>query len=110
MGLAGGRGEAGWTGPLQVGLCAPGGCAGAWHDGVSGGAPVPGLGRFAGGRAVIWDGGWPGKASRGCVHEGVHGLHTGLQSGGAPAGTWGSKDVFVGKDPRDWFRACACLP
>lgn len=35
-GWPGERGS-GWTGPLQVGWCAPGGCAGAWHSLVSGG-------------------------------------------------------------------------
>lgn len=39
----------------------------------------------------------------------VYGLHTGLQSGGHQQGL-GLKDVFVGKDPRDWFKVCACLP
>lgn len=52
-----GEREGGWTGPLQVGLCEPGGCAGAWHRRV-GEASVPCAGGCDLGGWLAWPGLW----------------------------------------------------
>lgn len=52
-----GEREGGWTGPLQGGLCEPGGCAGAWHHRV-GEASVPCAGGWDLGGWLAWPGLW----------------------------------------------------
>ena len=52
-----------------------------------------------------WEG-WPGEAFWDAHREGVNALHTGQLLGGAPTGTWDSKDIRLERDHRDWCGVC----
>lgn len=54
--------------------------------------------------AVIWEGGWPAKAHGDACMEGVRALHRGQLFGGAPTGTWDSKDIRLERGHGDWVR------